>query len=245
MITARAVAVTETLLLGAAGTVRAQAGSVSLLVIDDATDTAVSDVRVSIVGQAGEGVTDARGLFFYVVPRRGRVAFVMRRLGYRPGTLLVDVKAPDTTRVTFAMTAAPQTLATVSVSDTMTSASPFLSAFERRARVHAGSATYITRSQIDRAHASRVTDLLRRTTSLIVVDSADIQVVRSRRQGCTMQLAVDGQLRYRGFPVNTQSPEDIHGIEVYPGPATVPAEFASTKGKASCGLIMIWTRRDK
>src|SRR4051812_2854115 len=193
---ARAVALAFTLSLAAAVPARAQSGAVSLLVIDDATDRAVPDVYVSVLGLAAEGVTNADGRFFVVAPHPGRVALVMRRLGYLPGTLMVDVHASDTTRVTYAMTVAPQTLATISVRDTLTSASPFLSGFERRARVHSGSATYITRTEIDKAHASRVTDLLRRTTSLAVIDSGDIQLVTSRRLGplskCVLQIAVDG-----------------------------------------------------
>ena len=58
-------------------------------------------------------------------------------------------------------------------------------------------------------------------------------------------MAVDGQLREWGFAVNNIAPEEIHGIEIYPGPATIPAEFASMKRDANCGLIMIWTRRAK
>src|SRR5437868_1132900 len=76
-----------------------QQGVVALLVIDDATDQAVPDARVSVLGQGGEGVTDAKGRFVYVSPRSGRVAFVLRRIGYVPGTLMVDVSAADTARV--------------------------------------------------------------------------------------------------------------------------------------------------
>jgi hypothetical protein len=236
------------LVVALAGPARAQSAAVSLLVIDDATDAAVPDVRVSILGQRDEGVTDAGGRFFYRSPHPGRVAFVLRRLGYMPGTLMVDVQAADTARVTFALTVAPHTLETVAVRDTMTSASPFLSGFERRARVHAGSASYITRAEIDKAHASRPTDLLRRTASLIVEDSAGAVIVMARRSGriykCPMQFAVDGQLR-DNFNFNQLTAEDIHGIEIYPGPATVPPEFASTLGTGRCGMILVWTRRDR
>jgi len=45
--------------------------------------------------------------------------------------------------------------------------------------------------------------------------------------------------------VNSIPPSEIHGIEVYPGPSTIPAEYASMRRDAACGLIVIWTRRDK
>jgi Carboxypeptidase regulatory-like domain/TonB-dependent Receptor Plug Domain len=238
----------------------AQGGAVALLVIDDATDAPLADARVSIVGQTSEGVTDARGRFLYVVPRPGKVVLILRRIGYHPGTMTVDVSASDTARVTYAMTAAMQTLTTVAVTDTLNSASPFLAGFDRRLASHAGSASYITRTEIETRKPSLTTDLLRRVSSLTIIDSSGTLMAVSRRiqkpnirnggvvmdlKNCPMQVAVDGQLREWGFAVNTIAPEEIHGIEVYPGPATIPAEFASMKRDANCGLIMIWTRRAK
>lgn len=246
--------------LALARPLRAQGGAVSLLVIDDATDAALPDVRISIVGQGAEGVTDARGRFLYPVTRPSKVVFIFRRLGYNPGTLSVDVAAADTERVTFAMTAAPQTLATVAVKDTLNSASPFLSGFDRRLANHAGAASYITRNEIEKRKPSLTTDLLRRVSSLTIVDSSGTLMAVSRRiqkpiirtggvvmdlANCPMQVAVDGQLREWGFAVNSIAPEEIHGIEIYPGPASIPAEFASMRRDANCGLIMIWTRRAK
>ena len=248
----------------------AQSGAVALLVIDDATDAPVPDVRISIVGQTTEGVTDARGRFVYPVPKPGKVVLIIRRLGYNPGTLSVDVAGGDTARVTYAMTAAVQTLTTVAVKDTLNSASPFLSGFDRRLANHAGSATYITRTEIDKRKPSLTTDLLRRVISISVVDSAGVLMAVSRRlqkpmqqsvrgqrmngsavtstldlANCPLQIAVDGQLKEWGYAVNSIPPEEIHGIEIYPGPATIPAEYASMRRDANCGLIMIWTRRAK
>jgi hypothetical protein len=238
----------------------AQTGAVALLVIDDATDAGVPDVHVSIAGQTGEGVTDARGRFTYFGARPGTVIVYMRRLGYNPGALTVSVSAGDTARVTYAMTVAPQTLSSVEVRDTatMVSRSRFLADFERRVAVHAGSATYITRADIDKRRPSQTTDLLRRVSSISIADSLGVLMAISRRvqkpviragtsnlANCPLQVAVDGQLKEWGYAVNSLSPNEIHGIEVYPGPATIPAEYASMRRDAACGLILIWTRRDK
>jgi len=236
----------------------AQSGAVALLVIDDATDAAVPDVRVSIAGQRGEGVTDARGHFVLSGAKPGKVVFILRRLGYNPGSMMVDVTAGDTARVTFAMTVAAQALTTVAVRDTVTSRSPFLSDFERRVANHAGSATYITRAEIDKRRPSQTTDLLRRVSSITLADSLGVLMAISRRiqkptlragaanlANCPLQVAVDGQLKEWGYAVNTVAPSEIHGIEIYPGPSTIPAEYASMRRDAACGLILIWTRRDK
>ncbi len=116
------------------------------------------------------------------------------------------------------MTAVTQTLATVTVRDTANSLSRFLSGFDRRLANHAGSATFITREEIDK---------------------------REDLANCALQVAVDGQLKEWGFAVNSIPPKEVHGIEIYPGAATIPAEYASMRRDASCGLIMIWTRRVK
>jgi hypothetical protein len=236
----------------------AQTGVISLQVIDDATDAALPDVHVSIAGQTREGVTDARGRFLYTGAGPGRVVLLTRRLGYSPGTLTVDVAPGDTARVTLAMTAVAQTLGTVDVRDTVTSRSPFLADFERRVATHSGSATYITRAEIDKRRQSQTTDLLRRVTSITIADSLGVLMAVSRRTpkfvmtgqkadlaNCPLQVAVDGQLKEWGYAVNAIPVGEIHGIEIYPGPATIPAEYAGMRRDAACGLILIWTRRDK
>jgi hypothetical protein len=252
--------------LALAGRVGAQSAAVELLVIDDATDAALPQVHVTIAGETAEGLTDERGRFLYRTPRPGKVVLLFRRLGYNPGTMSVDVVAGDTARVTFAMTAAPQTLGTVAIRDTTNSLSPFLSGFDRRLASHAGSATFIRRDEIERRKPYLTTDLLRRVSSLTIVDSSGVLIAVSRRlqkpvqqmsrgrtsstvsgvldlANCPLQVAVDGQLRDWGFAVNSIVPEEIHRIEVYPGPATIPAEYASMRRDANCGLIMVWTRR--
>ena len=59
---------------------------------------------------------------------------------------------------------------------------------------------------------------------------------------CVMPVAVDGQLKEKSFSVDEISVSDVHGIEVYPGSGSLPAEFGSIKPDGWCGLVMIWTR---
>jgi hypothetical protein len=100
--------------------------------------------------------------------------------------------------------------------------------------------------------------LLRRVSSIKIADSLGVLMAVSRRMqkpiirnkepdlaNCPLQVAVDGQLKEWGYAVNTIAPSEIHGIEIYPGPATIPAEYASMRRDANCGLILIWTRRDR
>lgn len=121
-----------------------------------------------------------------------------------------------------------------------------------------GSASYITRANIEKWRSARTSDVLRRASSVTIIDSAGVPLPASRRGTkvtvggggidvvpCVLQTVVDGTPKEWGFAVNNIPPETIHGIEVYPGPATIPAEYAGLKRDGYCGLIMIWTRRDK
>ena len=58
----------------------------------------------------------------------------------------------------------------------------------------------------------------------------------------TPDTGAHGVERQWGFSVDDISPNDIYGIELYDGPATVPRELLSLGASASCGLVMIWTR---
>lgn len=59
---------------------------------------------------------------------------------------------------------------------------------------------------------------------------------------CVMPIAVDGQLKEKSFTIDEIPVTDVHGIEVYPGAGSIPAEFGSMKLDGWCGLVMIWTR---
>ena len=100
----------------------------------------------------------------------------------------------------------------------------------------------------------RLTDLFRRFPSLNVIDSAGTTLVTSGRTKkvsllakpdlapCVFQVIVDGVQVEWGFNMDQLNRDDIHGIEVYPGPATIPVEFASMRRDAMCGIIAIWTK---
>ena len=45
-----------------------------------------------------------------------------------------------------------------------------------------------------------------------------------------------------GFPLPVTSPKELHGIEVYSGPATMPLELVPRGDDAFCGLVAMWTK---
>ena len=186
----------------------------------------------------------------------------LRRIGYLPVTLR-SAESSDSSEILVVMTRAAQTLDTTKVVGD--ASSPMLAGFEGRRMRGAGSATFITREQIDKQLAIRTIDVVRRAMGTRVIDSSGVLLVASSRGSkavigggaagskggkggfdlapCIMRVAVDGLIRETGFSLDEIGPTELHGVEVYPGPATIPAEFGGMRKDAYCGLVMIWTRR--
>ena len=67
-------------------------------------------------------------------------------------------------------------------------------------------------------------------------------------QPCYMSVMIDGVLMLPNpgepaFDVSRlPSPEDVHGIEVFAGPGSIPPKYNGAGGDKTCGLIAIWTR---
>lgn len=217
----------------------------------------IQGARVSLVNSAAEWITDSLGVARVRSPRLGEVMLSIRRLGFEPATAVVVVQGGDITHARVVMQSAVQALPEVSVLDSVVARSPMLAGFERRRMARVGSSTFITRADITKQAPTVTSDLLRRVTAIKMIDSAGVLLAVSRRSEkavivhgkgddlapCALRVAVDGYLREEGFAVNSLSPAEIHGIEIYPGPATIPAEYASMRRDAACGLIAIWTRR--
>jgi len=236
---------------------------VALRVTDDATQAPLPGVRVTVQGIGDrDWISDERGEVTLAVAPGRRAVLDLRRIGYAART--VDVPAGTeqaTLRVT--MQGAVRQLDTTRVVGDARSA--MLSGFEGRRLRGAGSATYITREQIERQGAVRTIDVVRRAVGTRVIDSSGVLLVASSRGGkavigggalggkggksgpdlapCVMRVAVDGMLREWGFSLDWIDPKEIHGVEVYPGPSTMPVEFSGLRKDAYCGLVMIWTRR--
>ncbi len=134
--------------------------------------------------------------------------------------------------------------------------SPVLRGFYVRMR--SGPGRFITRAEIDERHPVRTTDLLRGLPNLRVASPGSgvgggVASRGSSSGRCSAVVFVDGMrltqpvIGGRGVSVSSVSideyvhPGDVEGIEIYRGEADTPAEFLTRW--ASCGTIVIWTRR--
>jgi hypothetical protein len=220
---------------------------------DIATRQPIAGARILVSGTRSEITSEDDGAFVVDVGAAGLVTLHLMRLGYDSISVSVEAPTPSGQRFVFEMRRAAATLDTVVVSESQTVWSAKLEGFEHR-RVRGGG-SYVLRSEIERRRPLHTTDLLRRISGVRVVDSMGVRLVASARGGklvhsgsriqnvpCVMRVGVDGQIKEWGFSPDQIATEEIHGIEIYAGPATIPREFATQTADGFCGLVMIWTR---
>ena len=229
--------------------------SIRILDHDTRAPLAAAEILVTRASDTvSRGRSDSLGAFMTSVAPGQTLLIAMRRLGYLPSSIQWTPQAGDTT-VLVTMTAAPQALTPVLVLEREPSA-PRLTGFDARAQTKSGG-SYILREQIDEWHPRRTSDLMRRILGVRLIDSSGVMLAASTRgpkinlksanaaaswAPCVMRVGVDGQIKEWGFAMDYVDPNDIHGIEVYNGPASIPSEFSGMRTDSFCGLVMIWTR---
>ena len=117
-------------------------------------------------------------------------------------------------------------------------------------RLQNGFGHFITEEMIQQRQPGRVADLLRVIPGLRVVPAGALgsRVLISRFQGrfggaCQPKLFIDGIVVTPNGPLDLDrflTPEDVVGIEVYRGPAEMPARFGGAA--SACGVIVVWTK---
>ena len=221
--------------------------------IVDEFDRPVEGVEVYSLRGGAHALSGSRGQFVMHSVTPGSQRLVARRPGFMPDTTELVLSANDSVAVWVVLKSYATTLNEMIVR--AQSVAPRLAGFEDR-RLRSTGGHFITPDDIDAQSPTETTDLLRRVTGLRLEDSSHVLVPVSNRGfkvvaigkkmapvQCVMRIGVNGFLQDAGFALNSISPRDIHGIEIYSGPATIPPVFNS--GSAAdmyCGLIMIWTK---
>lgn len=218
-------------------------------VVDATTQQPLSGATITIVGEPAPVRTDDAGKFAVVLHRAGVVVLTAQRLGYVRQTWNFTMSTSDTADAMLPLQAAPARLDTVSV-NAGAPVSLHVADFERR-RQQKNGGTFITRADIDGNPPVQTADLLRRVPSVDVRQKGMQTVVVSRRgpvsflltpDMCVMPLGRDGLILGPNYNLNDIPANEIYGIEVYGGPATIPVEFRNSLPNGVCGLVMVWTR---
>lgn len=229
--------------------------TVSVTVFDSAQRRPVAGARIVFSTDTTlHAIADGRGIATISIPNTSDTLFV-RSPGFAPYARFIARSAEDALLVDVALSplsSLAQELPAVATIERKPS--DRLSEFERR-RTSGANGVFITRDDILHRSPVRTTDLFRGLAGLRVVDSASLKLIvanrsytpslvsRSAPAGyCVVPIAVDGLLRDGSFQLDLMDPSEIHGVEVYSSPGSIPPAYSSMQKNAWCGLILVWTR---
>ena len=203
---------------------------------------------VSIVGTPLRIGTGPNGRFRITKLEAGHYLVIVKRVGYRPTSAVVNVPASDTLRLAYTLEPIPVELAPVVVAER-----PFsLRMADFIARRKAGFGEFMTQEEIEAKNSVYSTELFRRFTSVNVSPSRTSALTEwyalSRREGanpslgaCPLAVFLDNIPLPTPFNLDLlPPPKDLGGIEVYAGPSTVPPQYSGPD--RSCGVILVWTK---
>ncbi|CAN5621881.1 hypothetical protein BH23GEM6_BH23GEM6_03170 [soil metagenome] len=215
-----------------------ETGTITIHVRGAQNNRALVGAQVLVQGMGIQAPTGQDGTIRLEGIRPGTRTVEVRYLGYAPQQASVTLEAGRSSHVRFAMVVQPIRLAEVRVR-----ARPsrlLRTGFYRRRGGGAG--TFFTREEIQKLQPRTLSDLMRRVPGANVftgragMGSANF---RGGQMNCPVQFYIDGTMTHQ-FLIDEVRPEDVEGIEIYRGAASLPPEF--NKGTAICGVIVIWTR---
>lgn len=216
--------------------------------VRDSAGRPISGVEVWVRGSDLYALTnDAGGFRLGSVPPGG-VKVSIRRLGYEPAVVELQLRSGRIDSLVIALTTMAASLPGVQVEEeAMTRSKRLLAGFwERRSR---GFGHYFTREEIEKKEPHDFTDIVRTTAGVSIVYANGRKTIRfSRSPGirgeCPPQYWVDG-MRLEGATPDEFRPGDVEAVEMYSGISTIPPQFAPRTMNVrnqTCGAIVIWTR---
>lgn len=204
----------------------------------------VPEAQVFVLGLPHGTRTNAAGRFHLEGLPAGTYSVESRAIGFSRRRDMVQLRPDEQTELDIRLAGRVLELPEIVVEERV-----FRNEFEERRSQ--GRGHFITREEIERRSPIRAEELFRVVPGFTVVSSGmDFAVVSSRAPQASgycqpdfyvdgTKVTVDPQMG-NGLPVG---PDEIYGIETYPGSASgAPLQYRSTSG---CGLILIWTMRGR
>jgi hypothetical protein len=226
-------------------------------VFDDATGQPVVGAEIVDLGTGTKALTSVSGVISLAFLQLGPTVLQIRKIGYRSRNLTIAVSPADTISITLTLVPLGQMLPEV-VTKAASTTTGKLATFELHRA--AGFGHFLTIEQLEKAASRLTSDVLRRIPGLnlwndplnrtrwyVGTARGTVSMLRNGPNGiCLAAVMVDGHMAYSGvegqqpFDINSLRPEDMAGVEYYGGGAAMPIEYNSTR--ATCGLVVIWTR---
>lgn len=221
-------------------------------VVDARTGEGVPQAEVTALAasggrRAGRARTDATGAFSFLMRAPGTVLLRVERTGYRETiTEPMPVAPAETLGVELSVSAAPLTIAPLRVTarvEPPRRRNLELNGYYDRERKGIG--RFVRREELERHRDFSLALALSRLPGTAIHYVRTKQYIYFPRSGCSPWVYLDGvrMIVDRHQDINAVvSPNQIEAMEVYIGPAEVPAEYAA--GRGACGVVLIWTKHE-
>ncbi|MEO5817173.1 MAG: carboxypeptidase-like regulatory domain-containing protein [Gemmatimonadaceae bacterium] len=203
------------------------------------TGEPVRDARINLDGMSSSAISNDTGVF--VLPRlpAGSQAVIVRRIGYLPKRLPVELRAGATSALTVVLDKTVQVLDSMRVvARRYSSQAEFLAEFEQRKRASPGGIFY-TEEYLRRRVYRDTPDIFRNIAGLTVSSDGVVSLTRGAASltdsRCIPSLFIDNVRM--DTPLDIVRPQEIRAIEIYKSAASVPPMYNDP-----CGAIVIWTK---
>ena len=208
-------------------------------VYDAMTDDPVATAAVSVTGHAHESASNRQGQFILGDLRPGARELEVRRIGYATLRYPIEVMGDVTTEVEIGLVPTPVEMEPIVATVARLRRLEIKGFYERKYWGElVGNGYFFSPEYIERWRPSDLRFLVLSNVPGITWRG------ENRRMGsgfsnltCRMKFYVDG-FEWGGWPKIPGS--QLAGVEVYKGPASLPAEF--TGSDARCGAVVIWTK---
>ena len=221
-----------------------RSGRVVGRVFDRMTGDPVVAAAVSVLGRPAEAESDRQGRFRLAGVPAGEHEIEVRRIGYAPLRHTVSVTSGLTRDVEIGLVPEPVEMEPLVATGTRSRRLEIKGFYERR---HWGEllglGAFLTAEDIERRNPVRISHMIADYSGIRANGgrfySTRLSAAGFSNQGCQIWAYLDN-IKIRTSIDELVKPVEISGIEVYKGPASLPAEFGGSD--ARCGAIVIWTK---
>lgn len=214
-------------------------------VYDGVTGDAVATAAVSVRGRNRLAESNRRGAFILSGVPEGQHELEVRRIGYAPLGHSVTVTRGLTTEVEIGLVPTPVEMEPIVATVTRSRRLEIKGFYERKlwGELVSGG-TFFTEADIERRRPQRITHMIADMSGIRLGPNGRFQSTRFSAgfsgDGCNIKTFLDNA-DVSDVPLHSLIlPVEVAGVEIYKGPASLPAEFGGSDTR--CGAIVIWTK---